>query len=312
MTDAARSGSENAIVVVVATDDRYAMPTAVTLRSIIDATPGPVRFAVLHDALPILTQERVTKSLTPGAWNIEWIDLSRHDIGHLSRDLPAASNFRLLIDEVVAPTSPRLLYLDVDVLVRRDLRPLFDMDMQGRTVAAIRSVNYPNVGTWGAIDNWRQLNLDPRAPFFNGGVLLIDCAQWLEREVSRRCLDYLRSPLARAVIADQEALNVVLQGDWLEIDPVWNQQTPMLDHRRGAALVFTDEQLAGALEDPAVVHFLDRPKPWARGCTHPRRGEWLDLAEETAFAPVRLSKRRLRDEVRRRVKRAASALVRGT
>lgn len=296
---------------MVATDAAFALPTSVALRSAVARTPGPVRFTVLHDALSVDLRGRVEASLPDGDWVVRWVDMSGTHVGRRSPHLSPAANYRLSADDAFGRDAQRIVYLDGDVLVRKNLAPLFDVDLEGRTIGAVRSVNFPNVGSWGAVDHWPELGLDPRAPFFNSGVLVVDVSRWRERRIGPRSLEYLDSPLAGGANADQEALNVALHHDWTALDPTWNQQTPMLDHRRGAHLVFTDEQLEEALSDPAIVHFLDRPKPWHRDCTHPFREEWRAIAEATAFAPISLERTPWRRAMSWRIRRAASALLRG-
>lgn len=301
----------SSLEILVATDAAFALPTAVTLRSLTTSSDLELRIHIVHDAVPAELRTRIEASLDPGDWSLSWHDMSGADSGVLSPHLPRAANFRLVADDLLCNSADRVVYLDVDVLVRGSLAPLATMDMRGRTVAAVRSVHHPSVATWGAIDQWEALGLDPRASFFNSGVLLIDTRRWCDLKVGESSLAYLRSPQARAANADQEALNVVLHKDWLELDPIWNQQTPMLDPQRGAALVFDDAQLAAALSDPHIVHFLSRPKPWHRDCTHPRRDEWRAVAAMTAFAPVKLDRTGWRSEAWRRIRRAASAVVHG-
>ena len=76
--------------------------------------------------------------------------------------------------------------------------------------------------------------------------------------------------------------------------------------------MYSDQQVEAARIDPAVVHYTDRPKPWHRECTHPWASQWLEVAAETEFAPIALERTPTSYVIRRRVKRAASALLKGT
>ena len=204
-----------------------------------------------------------------------------------------------------------MLYLDVDMLVRRSLDELRSVDLGGATLAAVQSINYPFVATRGAVNHWRTLGLDPRASFFNAGLLLVDLQRWRTARVAELALDYLRSAHCGKG-ADQEALNVVCAEDWRPLEPTWNQQTPMLDDQHGAHLLFDGPTIEAARVDPHIVHFQTRPKPWHRHCEHPWRSEWLDVASQTRFGVVAdLRERSVADEWRWRTRRAASALVKG-
>jgi lipopolysaccharide biosynthesis glycosyltransferase len=243
---------------------------------------------------------------------VVWVDASRFEIdASRGTHLTVATYFRLWVAHVVPATAERVLYLDVDVLVRHALEELWSVDLEGHAFAAVQSVHYPFVATRGAVNHWRDLDLDPRTPFFNAGVMMIDLSAWRELGVEDAALEYLRSPYLGSG-ADQEALNVAVRGVWTRLPPIWNQQTPMLTDDYGAHLVFSTDDIDAARTDPTIVHFQTRPKPWQTGSTHPWRNEWLQHARLVDFAPVEdLPLRSRRDEVTWRLRRAASAIVRG-
>lgn len=298
-------------VVVVATDEPFCLPTAVTLWSLDQRGGGPFTVKILHDRVPDETQALVAASMASTGSRIEWIDMVDHVVPTTDgMHLPRAANFRLLLDDVDLGDARRVLYLDTDTLIMGPIDTLWDLDLEGRTAGAVRSVNFPTICTYGAIDNWPDLDLDPRAPYFNSGVLLIDVERWRARDIGPRTIGYVRSFDARRN-ADQEGLNVALADDWLELDPTWNQQSPLLAHNRGAAALYPDEVLDAARHDPRIIHFTDRPKPWDRDCVHPARDAWRSAAAATAFAPITLDRTGLVAQAGWRMKRAMSALVKG-
>jgi lipopolysaccharide biosynthesis glycosyltransferase len=140
-------------------------------------------------------------------------------------------------------------------------------------------------------------------------MLVVDVEAWAAAGTTAQIMDLMASGDIHG--GDQQALNVALAGRWTELDPIWNQQTPLLDDRRGGHLLYDDHTIDQARADPAVIHFLDRPKPWHVDSTHPARQEWRDEAGRTAFAPIQLERTPQTEKVRRRLKRAASAIVRG-
>lgn len=299
--------------VVVATDLAYVRPTAVTLRSLARRTPGPIRVNVLHDAVPPGARKQVETSVEDGEVDFSWIDLSGGgiDTDVASSHLPRSACFRLKVGSLLGADVGRCLYLDVDLLVESSLRALWETDLDGCTAAAVRSVNFPHISTRGAFDQWRELGLDPRAGYFNSGVVLLDLERWRRLRLEDQVFEHLKSPLRSGPNIDQNAWNYVLHGDWLELDPRWNQQTPFLDDQHGVHLVYDDQTVERVRREPAVVHFLDRPKPWEHGCTHPSASRWLDVAAQTTFGKPDLRPPTLASEIRRRVRRAGGVLLKG-
>jgi lipopolysaccharide biosynthesis glycosyltransferase len=299
--------------VVVATDENFAMPTAVTLRSLVQNGGGPFAISVIHDGLTTDARDRITASIDNGEGTLEWLDVSDFDVRPTTAShLPDSTYYRLRLADALPDDVARAVYLDVDVLVCRDISPLWEEDLGNNTIGAVQSVHFPFIGSLGAIRDWRILGLDPRGAFFNAGVLAVDVARWRSEAVADATLDYLRSPHCGHG-ADQEALNAVAAGHWHPFAPALNQQTPLLDDGYGAHLIHSDDEIDTARTDPAIIHFQTRPKPWHRDCPHPWKNAWTAVARQTAFDNiVDLRQRTPRDELRRRTRRAASALVRGT
>ncbi|WP_282005387.1 glycosyltransferase family 8 protein [Propioniciclava sinopodophylli] len=304
--------SEDTRHVVVATDENFVLPTATTLRSLTHhGVGGALQIWVLCTGVSLESKTAIQDSVT-GPLQISWIDMDNVDLGDTSQStLGKGTYLRLALGEVLPADVSSVLYMDVDMLVTDSLAPLWELPDGGEVAWAVRSVHYPSLCTYGAMDHWPELGLDPRAPYFNAGLMMIDMRRWREQHIGRKALDHLASPLANGALADQEGLNVALAGRWGELDPKWNQQSPLLEHNRGAQLMYDDDTLVAAREKPAVIHYLSRPKPWHADCTHPLREDWRRVANETAFGPITLQSTPLKHEVKWRVKRAASALLKG-
>lgn len=298
--------------IIVATDENFVVPTATTLRSLSLSDSGDITVWVLASGVTETSRHLIQKSIVGEHITLRWLDMTRATLGDTSRSsLGAATYFRLAVGEMLPASVTRALYMDTDILVADSLAPLWSLPDKGELAWAVRSVHYPSICTYGAMDRWPELGLDPRAPYFNAGVMMIDLDRWRELDVGGKALAHLASPLANGALADQEALNVVLSGHWTELDPRWNQQTPFLEKNRGVELLYPDEVVQAARQDPAVIHFLNRPKPWHRDCKHPARDAWRAIAQQTAFAPFHLQSDSVLSKARWRVRRASSALIKG-
>lgn len=298
--------------VVVATDRNFVIPTAAALRSLSLNDPGPLLVWILATGVDQEARAGVEASVDSNRMSVRWVDATAIDVGDTSRShIGRATYLRLAMGDLLPEEVGRVLYMDVDVLVRDSTAPLWEIEFGGAIALAVRSVNYPFICTYGAMDHWPELGLDPRSPYFNAGVLMVDLHEWRRVDVRSRALEHLASPLSNGRLADQEALNVVLAGRWSEIHPRWNQQPPLLQQNRGVQALYSDEVISEARERPAIIHFLDRSKPWQRGCIHPSADAWRRLAADTAFGPVKLESTARREVAKWRVKRAASALIKG-
>ncbi|MBP2621176.1 SP_1767 family glycosyltransferase [Streptococcus panodentis] len=164
---------------------------------------------------------------------------------------------RYFIPQFVA--EDRVLYLDSDVIVKGELQPLFELDLQGRAIAAAG-----DAGGYG----------------FNAGVLLIDNRVWKERQLSavliretERIMEAVQSGQFEDFNGDQTVLNQVFGQDWLPLDKIYNLQV-------GHDLVAFYSGWTGHFEleqEPIIIHYTTYRKPWNSVISYRYRQLWWDF-----------------------------------
>jgi lipopolysaccharide biosynthesis glycosyltransferase len=166
-----------------------------------------------------------------------------------------ASYRRLRLPHVLPAEVTRVLYLDIDVLCLGPLDELFTADLGDNIVAAVRDPYALRLcdmdGMPGLADG---VVPDPQAPYFNGGMMLIDVPAWLAADVTPRSLDYIRRYREQTRFLEQDALNAVLFGRWLRVNKKWN-------HTRTSRL---ESVAGGRLGQAAIAHTIGPVKLWDR------------------------------------------------
>lgn len=168
------------------------------------------------------------------------------EVTHISRGM----YYRLLIPELVE--AEKVLYLDCDVLVRKDLSALYATNLKGLLGAAV--VNPFHDGS--------RLGLGESDVYFNSGVLLINTREWCAQDVKSQVLTFLRQNEALLRMPDQDALNVVMKGKWLELNPTYNCQVSMLLRHNELGRELSPRWQTDFLRDPAIMHFSAGHKQW--------------------------------------------------
>jgi lipopolysaccharide biosynthesis glycosyltransferase len=251
------------LAVIVATDEEYGLPTATMAASLAaSADPGRViDLYVSNGGLTTSTAERLRRSLlvTAGRARERGVDfrpvLLSPDVSTVDglkthAHISSSAYLRLLIPDLLPLDVKRALYLDVDVIVRRDVGELFQLDLDGAPAAAAPNVTKSTIGANMAHHVEREL--DPNATYVNSGVMLLDLDQWRDDQIGKAVLDDLRMHQHLYQFHDQCGLNAVLQNRWAPLPVEWNVQV-------GSPVV---QAAPPALSDVPLLHFTSNRKPW--------------------------------------------------
>jgi hypothetical protein len=127
---------------------------------------------------------------------------------------------------------PRLIYLDCDTLVFRDLSELFDLTLPADTaLAAVRDSE-----TLTLADDSRALaeamNLPPHGRYFNSGLLLLSLNELTKEKFTRRALDFLQHRSGQYRFHDQSAFNFLLHSRIAELPEHWNRASWRFDEQK--------------------------------------------------------------------------------
>lgn len=182
------------------------------------------------------------------------------------------------------PSVPRLIYLDVDMIVRRDLAALFAMDLEGLGLAAASDASLLEGSAF-----WDRFEVDydgrvtsfaeyietavalPNTggdDYLNAGLLVIDLDNWRHHDIAARTLAFLAErPGLRFM--DQDALSYVMQGRFVRLDTRWNAMANCagapdrrLKTRLSSAGRRWERVRTAWRTDPWIIHYAGANKPW--------------------------------------------------
>jgi len=267
--------------IYTAADVNYLLQAQVLLESLVRTQAEATELVVFGSGWTRVESERLT-SLAGGDVSVEIrpVDPSRHTSIRLTNGFPLATAYNVLAPKDELPSGRRAIYVDADVVVRRDLAELFTMPMT-HAVGSVVDAHVSVMGIPSMWRPWREENVDPLTPYLNTGALLIDVDRWREGQLTERIVELLEKYDLPCV--DQDAINLVLKGDFDRLRPAYNSMPyHLMKLLRNADLIETDTDIGEAITDPAIIHFHRSflGKPWAYGSTHPARHLWTGLADE--------------------------------
>jgi len=264
-----------------AADANYLLQAQVLLASLARTQCEPTTLIVFGSGWSAKERDQLT-SVASGHVTVEVrpVDSTRHTSIRLTNGFPLATAYNVLAPKDELPVHRRALYVDADVVVRRDLAELFTMTMS-HAVGSVVDAHVSVMGIPSMWRPWREEHVNPMTPYLNTGALLIDVDRWRESQLTERIVELLERYDLPCV--DQDAINLVLGGAFDRLRPAYNSMPyHLMKLLRNADLVESDVDIGEAITDPAIIHFHRSflGKPWTYCATHPARHLWTDLADQ--------------------------------
>jgi lipopolysaccharide biosynthesis glycosyltransferase len=193
-------------------------------------------------------------------------DSSRLEGLPLPSALARETYLRLLAPALLPRELNRLLWLDGDMVLERDLADVWNTNLGAFSTGAVFEYGGSCLAEMpGTAETHPLLNLDGKLPYFNAGFILIDLARWRSQQVTEQTFSYLDKFHKYVRYHDQEGLNIVLAGQWLQLDRRWNVQMSALRFwsRQQAANrpSWYVEDAQELNKNPWIIHYTDS-KPW--------------------------------------------------
>lgn len=201
----------------------YSVWVGTVMQSILEHTDSRICFHILHDeTLSIDNKYKLEKVARSGSSIIEFHKIDENDFSVVKNQMSRftiGTMFRCSLPELL-PNLNRIIYLDADLFVNRDIKELWDVDICEYCLAGVADEgvdihNYPKI-----------LNKYPgikKESYFNAGVLYMNLKKLREfGNLKKLVVDFLvENP--EVGLPDQDALNVIFHNKVLYLDGSWNQ-----------------------------------------------------------------------------------------
>ncbi|MDA9260664.1 hypothetical protein N9P58_02230, partial [Puniceicoccaceae bacterium] len=142
-----------------------------------------------------------------------------------------------------------MLYLDSDVLVMRDLSELLLMMPKDTVCAAVQDKSSPQHSNDGYLIDGKEASSE--SDYFNAGMLLLNTRMCQEIDLLEQ-VKKIQPRITNLRFFDQTYLNIILNGQWHKLSPIWNMQTTPRD----PVPMKSDEGQTG------IIHYIAEKKPW--------------------------------------------------
>ena len=168
------------------------------------------------------------------------IDLDKFEVGKVSfAHINNYSYVRIYLPRLIE--AERILYLDSDIIVRGDLNPFLELEMDGKKAIAMVKDIY----------SMKE---------FNSGVMLIDTINWRKYQLEEACIDIIKREDLEINNGDQTVINVACQEYIQELPFLYNSQ---IGYDMLTSYDKQEEIFARFVPKKALIyHYLSPDKPW--------------------------------------------------
>lgn len=273
------------IPIVFATDNNYAIPTGIAITSLILNKNKETCYDIyiLSDNVSeeniALLEELKSDTVKINVIKLDSSNLKQYDDGQTY--LSVAAFLRFEIPELL-PQYDKVLYLDDDILVQKDLSSFYNLDVENYYTAAVRDMpgevnfNFP-----------QRVNT---TKYFNSGVLLLNTKK-IRKDFEKQVFYDSLKLLPDLKLKDQDALNLVFKENVLWLDARYNlMMYNFLMLRYTVEMVNnffeinynTFEELQ---EDAYIIHLTNAQKPWQYKYVF-MSNEWAEYHAKSPFKNI--------------------------
>lgn len=283
---------ENTAHIVYASDDHFAEILGISMISLFDNSKEMEEIIVyiLDGGITLENKRRIETICKKNRRHAPiWIRTKniQEELGiKVWTDRGSLSQYaRLFISSMLPENITKVLYLDCDIIINQSIKELWNLPMQGKTIAALMD----------AFSKYYRANIGLKEQdiMFNSGVMLIDLILWKKKKVEDRLLKLITTYHGKIQQGDQGALNAVLARDVYCFEPRFNSVTIFYDFSYQELLIYRKppkfypkEQIIEAVENPVIIHFTTSflsKRPWIKGCQHRYVEKWKKYKMESPW-----------------------------
>lgn len=168
----------------------------------------------------------------------------------ISHHFTIETYYRFLAQSILPKEVDRILWLDVDMIVKKSLEGLYYQDFGDTNIIVSQSINKNPESLI------KKLQLNQDSKYFNAGMLLFNLAQIRKNITPTVYFDYIENNKEKITWLDQDVLNVI-----------YNKSSKFVDYMKYNMQTFSDEEFDKSTiekinEETVIIHYIGACKPW--------------------------------------------------
>lgn len=260
--------------IAITIDDNYIQHACVMLQSLHEHVKSVTYVHCIYDSLNNRNKDILTREFKNSRLNISFIKFNPEALPQLpikqNDHVSAATFFRIWLPELL-PQVKQVLFLDTDIIINGDISTLLKLDVSHYPIAAVPEL---------AIGTPKKLTLGMHGSmaYFNAGIMVVNLDYFRQHNLTQQLTQFITTHPELCEFWDQDALNAVINGNFLELHARYNLQTSSYGFSN-------NEQVKQAIARPVIVHYTGGGscKPWHYQNTHPLKHLYYKYLRKTPF-----------------------------
>ena len=254
--------------IVFAADNNYAAYLCVAAKSVETAHPDTaIRFYVLDTGISEANRAAVAANLHENS-SIRFIPVSPDNFSTFPlniKHISITTYARLKLGEYIADCD-KILYLDIDLLVKGSLKPLWETDLGDNCVGACIDlfIEETNKGYK------QKIGMEAQEYYFNAGVLLINLEKWRQNDIFKMSCEWVERYKDIMEYQDQDILNGLFKGQVCYLNSRFNFMPTNYDFMVGGTASENHDPLyrdrINAVMPVSICHYCGPEKQWLGHC----------------------------------------------
>lgn len=282
----------NARIIVTSCDDNYSLYAGSMLQSVISnlQTDLEYRLYILDAGISVEHKKKI-KKIERKNIHIDFINMDYYNeqyggLFKTNTHFTPATYYRFFIPEIFQDFD-KVLYLDPDMIIERNVGELFDLNLDDYLLAACRDVeaerkSYEILELKNYFNN--ILHIKNIHNYFQAGVLIYNIKEMIKFDFIKHCLHSLEE-VGSPMWVDQDILNSVVQNRVYFLDPQWNYEF-FLSLDNSFILNNLDYRIYDVMKNvekhPYIIHYCGGYKPW-NDASLPLADHFWKYARQTPF-----------------------------
>lgn len=257
---------KNNFYVCFCTDNRPIKDIGVCLESLFANNPYKFEVFILH------SKEIDTENLykVAGKWDQKLsfikVDSSKVKGLPLNDFWVEETYYRMLIPSYLPKYIDKVLYLDTDTLVVKDISELFKLDISKYSLAARPAHEHPS-----QIGRHEDFLGIKRGTYFGAGIVMLNLKKIRKEKSFGKAISFGKKNPQRIKAVDQDLLNIFFSNDYFRLDGVYH--CALLDGYKSTC----------PPDKTRIVHFTGKYKGSSYLCLHPLRKKYLLYLQSTPW-----------------------------